>query len=407
MSDTVADELTEPFPWSRAGVDPPALYEWLREQRPVTRVHLRDGQPVWLVSRYDDVRAVLAHPDVSADVRQPGFPRIGAAPRSDADRPFLRMDPPEHTVFRRLLARYFTGRRVEQLRPATERLVSDTIDAMEASGTRTADLVPALTLPVPSTVLSWILGVPAHDSAMFNAAAADMLNGQDPNDPEAIGRAIQAGGRLRGYLADLAAQRAAAPDPGDDILGTLVSAARDGTITDRDVVNSAVILIIAGHDTTAAMAALGTVTLLGDPSATARLRDDPALMPSAVEELLRFLTVVQLVVLRVARADVEVAGVVIPAGEGIVPLIASADRDGAHYPHADRFDLDRTARDHLAFGFGVHQCMGQQLARMELSVILGTLLRRLPGLRLAVPVDQLDFRPFSQVTGVTSVPVAW
>jgi cytochrome P450 len=403
---TPAAALKQPFPWPRALFDPPELYAWLRTEQPVTRVTTAEGQPVWLLTRYDDVRAILADPRVSADSRNPGFPRIGARPPSDAERPFLRMDRPEHAVFRRLLVKHFTVKRIQALVPRIQQLVDEAIDAMMA-GDRPVDLVEALALPVPSTVLSWILGVRAQDWQFFNTASQHLLNGHDVNDPAAPARAREAGAALRGYLAELAAERDAASTPGDDILGTLITAEREGVITRQGTVNTTLVLAVAGHDTTAAMTATGLLTLLCHPDQLAELRADPELLPNAVEELLRYLTISQLVVLRVATEDIEIAGMTIPAGEGIVPLTASADRDGTHFADADRFDLHRQPDGHLAFGYGMHQCVGQPLARIELRVILGTLLRRLPGLRLAVAPSEVPFRRYSQVSSATRLPVTW
>jgi cytochrome P450 len=404
---TAAEEAaSRPFPWPRALFDPPELYGRLRAEQPVTRVTTVEGQPLWLVTRYDDVRAVLTDPRVSADVRHPGFPRIGFRPPGDAERPFLRMDPPEHTLFRRLLGKHFAVKRIEALRPRIQQLVDDTIDSMLTTD-GPVDLVEALALPVPSTVLSWILGVRAEDRQFFNTAAQHLLNGQDVDDPEAPLRAREAGAALRRYLAELAAERHVADNPGEDILGALVTAEREGVITRQDTINTTLVLIVAGHDTTAGMTATGLLTLLRHPDQLAELRANSELLPGAIEELLRYLTIVQLVVLRVTTEDIEVGSVLIPAGEGIVPLTISADRDNAHFPHADRFDVHRPVRDHLAFGYGVHQCLGQPLARIELQVILGTLLRRLPSLQLAADPAELPYRVYSQVTGVMELPVRW
>jgi cytochrome P450 len=400
------EALARPFPWPRLLFDPPELYAWLRAEEPVTRVVTAEGQPMWLVTRYDDVRAILSDPRVSADTRAQGFPRIGARPPTDVERPFLRMDRPEHGVFRRLLARHFTVKRIQTFETRIQRLVDDTIDAMVA-GERSADLVQALAVPVPSTVLSWILGVRARDWQFFNTASQRLLNGHDVDDPAAPALAREAGAALRAYLAELAAERDAATEPGDDVLGALITAERAGEITRQDTVNTTLVLAVAGHDTTASMTATGLLTLLRHPDQLAELRADPTLLPNAVEELLRYLTISQLVVLRVATADIEVGGVVIPAGEGIVPLTVSADRDSARFPDADTFDTRRETTGHLAFGHGAHQCIGQALARVELRIILGTLLRRLPRLRLAVDPDEVPFRRYSQVNGVTRLPVTW
>ncbi|WP_432003432.1 cytochrome P450 [Streptomyces sioyaensis] len=408
--ETAEATLATPFPWPRMPVDPPEVYAWLREERPVTRVTTRAGETAWLVTRYEDVRAVLADPRVSADQRNPGFPLIFSANNRDAldkTRSFLRMDPPEHSLYRRLLSKNFQVKRIEALRPAVQSLVDDAIDVMLAGPHRAVDLVRALALPVPSTVLSWILGVPLEDQAFFNKIAEELGNLGDGSDPSLIDRAQKAHADLHAYASRLAAEREAVEDPGDDILGQLVKAAREGTIPREQVANIVLVLTIAGHDTTANMTALGTLTLLQHPDQLAQLRENPALIPGAIEELLRYLSIVQLVITRVATEDIEVGGVVIPAGEGIIPLNFAANRDDAHYADADRFDIHRQARDHVAFGYGVHQCMGQPLARLELHVIFETLIRRIPTLRLAVPVEGVPFKSWSNINGVSALPVTW
>ncbi|MEO3813314.1 cytochrome P450 [Sphaerisporangium sp. B11E5] len=405
-AEAVPSMLTEPFPWPRGVIEPPPLYAWLREERPVTKVMTRNGQEAWLVTRYDDVRAVLGDRRVSSDVRKPGYPKFGIFPPKDEDRPFIWMDPPEHAVFRRLLVKNFLARRVEAYRDRIQALVDDRIDRMLA-GERPVDLVKALALPVPSTVLAWVLGVREEDQEFFNTATEHLMNRNDHTDPHALERAFKAGMELRGYLDQLIGEREKADDPGEDILGQLVAAAGEGLIGRNDVINSGMLMIIAGHETTASMIATGTMVLLGHPEQLAELREHPALLPGAVEELLRYLTVVHLVVLRVATEDIEIGGQSIKAGEGIIPLNFSANRDDAHYPHADRLDIHRPARDHMAFGHGIHQCVGQSLARAELLVVWETLLRRIPTLELAIPAEDVPAKLFSQISGVSALPVTW
>ena len=410
MTDTVETTLAEPFPWPRRTFDPPEAYRWLREERPVTRVITAAGDPAWLVTRYDDVRSVLADPRVSADIDNPGLPFLRPGVRKPTKAvgvSFLRMDAPDHTMYRRLLSKNFMVKRVEAMRPAIQDLVDDTIDAMLAGPDRSADLVQALALPVPSTVLSWILGVRVKDREFFNKATEEMFATGDESDPGILERVNKAQASLFAYAAELAAERDAAEDPGDDILGQLVKAAQEGIITLDDVASTGFLLTVAGHDTTASMTALGTLTLLQHPDQLAELRARPELIPDAVEELLRYLTIVHLIVLRVAAEDIEIGGVVIPKGEGIIPLNFSANRDDAHYPDADRFDIHRKARDHFAFGYGMHQCLGQPLARVELHVIFETLLRRIPTLRLAVPVEEVPFKLGSPINGLFRLPVTW
>ncbi|MET8053445.1 cytochrome P450 [Streptosporangium sp. NPDC005286] len=406
QSSTLAETLAQRFPWPRPVIDPPDAYAQLRAENPVVRVTLISGQQAWLITRYDDVRAILADPRVSADTRKPGFPSLGYQP-SEHERPFLRMDPPEHTVFRRLLSKNFMVKRVESLRPDIQRLVDKTIDAMLARPERPVDLVEHLALPVPSTVLSWILGVRAEDRVFFNKVTEALMNGSDVTDPQAMQRFLQAIQDLNAYTAEVVAEKQAQEDPGDDILGQLVRAAREGTVTHQDILNTGLLFVLAGYDTTANMTALGTLTLLQHPDQLAELRANPALIPAAIEELLRYLTIVNLIVLRVAAEPIEIGGQVIPAGDGIIPLNISANRDDAHYPDAATFDIHRGARDHFAFGHGVHQCIGQPLARVELHVIFETLLRRIPTLSLAVPVEEIPFKIWSPINGVFRLPVTW
>jgi cytochrome P450 len=406
MTDIADPALAQPFPWHRPPIDPPELYGWLRENRPVTRVITRAGSPAWLITRYDDVRAVLSDPRVSADDTRPGFPDI-LSPRPHGLGSFLRMDPPDHTLYRRMLSKNFMVKRVEAMRPAIQDLVDRTIDAMLASPDRRADFVQALALPVPSTVLSWVLGVRETDREFFNRTTERMFDTGDGSAPDKLANVMRATQALSGYVDELVSEREAAPDPGDDILGQLVAASRAGTISRHNVVGTGILLTVAGHDTTASMTALGTLTLLQHPDQLAELRWNPELIPDAIEELLRYLTIVHLVVTRIATEDIEIGGVVIPAGEGIIPLNLSANRDDAHFPDSDRFDIHRKARDHFAFGYGMHQCIGQPLARVELHVIFETLLRRVPTLRLAEPIEQVPFKTWSAINGVFQLPVAW
>lgn len=403
---TQAPEVPEFFPWPRGNFDPPDLYAWARQNRPVTQVTLPTGRPAWLVTRYDDVRSILSDPRVSADSRLPGFPHYAdIAKRPDEERALLRMDPPEHTVIRRMIAPNFIVKRMEALRPRIQRLVDDTIDHM-LTLPQPVDLVKEFALPIPSTVLSWILGVHAEDAPFFNNASEEILGGT-AGDPNGFEKALKAFDALIGYIAGLVDEKDAASDPGDDILGQMVLAARDGRCTRQDIINTGFTLAIAGHDTTASMSAMGVATLLLHPDQLAEVKADPKLYPATIEELLRYLTVVHLIVQRVAIEDIEIGGVTIPAGEGILPLNLSANRDDAHYPDAATFDIHRGARDHFAFGYGIHQCIGQPLARVELQIIFETIFRRLPTLQLAGPLEDAQFKLWMPIHGLYSLPVTW
>lgn len=403
---TAPSVLAEPFPWERGPSDPPPAYSWLRENQPVVRVLLASGQPAWLVTAYDDVRSILSDPRVSADINRPGYPILNTAVKHDKKyRAFIHSDAPDHTMFRRLLGKNFVVKRVEAMAPRIQRLVDDQLDHL-LSLRQPADFVHEFALPIPSTVLSWVLGVKAEDAPFFNRAADDALGGL-ATDEESRRRSAAGSEALHLYLEGLVDERVKPDVPPDDIIGQMVGAMKEGLCTREEVVQSSVSLTVAGHDTTASMVATGMFTLLQHPDQLARLRARPEMIPGAIEELLRYLTIVHLVVARVAREDIEIGGVTIPAGEGILPLNFSADRDDTRFPDADTFDIDRDARGHVAFGYGVHQCLGQPLARVELRIVFETLLRRVPTLRLAVPVDDLRFKVKSSVNGVAELPVAW
>lgn len=406
MNSSIPDTLASPFPWPRPPVEPPEAYAWLRENEPVRRVITADGTPAWLVTRYDDVRSVLSDPRVSADSRAPGFLRFGAAEPA-GHLSFLRMDPPEHTVFRRLLGKHFIVKNIQAMRPQLQQLVDDHIDNLLESSSRSADLVEQFTLPIPSTVLSWLLGIPQEDQAFFNKVAEEMLSRSDPNKPDGQDQAVAAREQAREYIGAQLDRRMAAPSSGDDILGALAISVRDGQIGRTEAVRTGVTVLVAGHETTSNMTALGTATLLQHPEQLAHLKAQPDLLAGAIEELLRYLTVVHLIVVRVAAEDVEVGSVTIPAGEAIIPLNFAANRDDAHYDRANELDIHRAPRDHVAFGFGVHQCLGQPLARLELHVMLETLLRRIPTLQLGCAPDELPYKWYAPINGLRSLPVTW
>ncbi|WP_326914724.1 cytochrome P450 [Sphingopyxis chilensis] len=405
-----SSDLAEPsvlntiFPWERGTYDPPEAYSWLRENEPVRRVVLHDGTPAWLVTRYDDVRRILSDPRVSSNQMLPGFPQIELVPRpSEEESTFLNMDAPMHTVFRRLISKHFVVKKLDAMRPRIQALVDERIDDMLKRG-EPLDFVEEIALPVPSTVIAWLLGVPPADHPFFNRET-DALLAASLGTPEAIDRATEAYGNINAYVDGLITAREALDEPGEDILGNLVQASRDGVIKRQDVLNTAWLLLVAGHDTTANMISLGMLTLLEHPEQLAELRARPDLVPQAIEELLRYLTIVHLIVLRIATEDIEIGGVTIPAGEGIVPLNFSANRDDAHYPDAAALDIHRGARDHFAFGYGMHQCVGQPLARIELQIVFETVLRRLPDLKLAVSPADIPFKSHASINGIASLPV--
>ncbi|MFF0751678.1 cytochrome P450 [Streptomyces sp. NPDC004267] len=380
---------------------PPAAYDPLREERPLSRVTLWDGRQVWMVTGHQAARALLADQRLSTDSTRGDFPlptERATAVRRRRRAALLGWDDPEHNAQRRLLIPSFTLRRAEGLRPRIQAIVDRLLDTMEAAGP-TAELVSAFALPVPSIVICELLGVPYADHEFFEEQSRRLLRGPTAADTE------EALKRLEDYLGGLIDRKRT--EPGDGVLDDLVARqVQEGGPDRQELVQLATILLVAGHETTANMISLGTYTLLRHPSRLAELRADPALVPAAVEELLRFLSIAD-GLLRVAREDVEVEGVVIRAGEGVVFSTSVINRDGSVYADPDDLDWSRPARHHVAFGFGIHQCLGQNLARMELEIALGTLLRRLPGLRLAAPAEEIPFKPGDTIQGMLELPVTW
>ncbi|WP_041832139.1 cytochrome P450 [Actinoplanes sp. N902-109] len=393
-----------PFPAVRAGkcpFDPPPALRDLQDQEPLTRVRLWDGSQPWLVTRYAEQRTLLADSRLSSDLHQPGYP--AAAPiRTGGDTiGFILMDDPEHARLRRMVTAPFAMKRVAAMRPAVQAIVDRLIDELLA-GPNPVDLVEAFALPVPSLVICELLGVPYDDHEFFQANSKKLISRSVPADER--GAAFQA---VHDYLVALLATKA--EQPAADVLSQLNERVANGELTRREAAGIGVLLLIAGHETTANMIALGTAALLEHPGQLALLRDsdDPALVTNAVEELLRYLTITHNGRRRVALADIEIAGQVIKAGEGVILPNDIGNRDPSMYADPDRLDLTRDARRHLAFGFGVHQCLGQPLARLELEVVYGTLYRRIPTLRLATDLAKVPFKHDGSVYGVYELPVSW
>lgn len=379
---------------------PPDGIAAVRDTAPVTRATFTSGHEAWLVTGYEQVRAVLRDPSFSVNVPHALHTQDGVVTQKPGRGSLLWQDAPEHTDDRKLLAKEFTVRRMQALRPNIQRIVDEHLDAIEAQG-GPIDLVKTLANPVPSMVISDLFGVPAERRAEFQEIAEAMMRvDQDAAATEAAGM------RLGGLLYQLVQERRA--NPGDDLISALITTEDpDGVIDDMFLMNAAGTLLIAAHDTTACMIGLGAALLLDRPDQLALLREDPSLIGNAVEELLRYLTIGQFGAERVATQDVEFGGVRIAKGEQVVTHVLAADFDPAFVEDPERFDITRRPAPHLAFGFGAHQCIGQQLARMELQIVFETLFRRFPTLRLAKPVEELRFRTDMVFYGVHELPVAW
>ncbi|MER5881738.1 MULTISPECIES: cytochrome P450 [unclassified Streptomyces] len=379
---------------------PPTGYRRLREERPLSRISLFDGRAVWVVTGHAAARDLLSDQRLSSDRTRPAFPATTERLAASRDRrvALLGVDDPEHHVQRRMLVPSFTLRRIGALRPRIQETVDRLLDRMAEQGPP-AELVNDFALPVPSTVICALLGVPYADHDFFEAQSRRLLRGPGGADVDA------ARSELDDYFGSLIDRKQA--DPGDGLLDELIhDPMREGKVDRQELIRLATILLVAGHETTANMISLGTFTLLRHPEQLDELRADPGLMPAAVEELLRFLSIAD-GLLRVATEDIEVAGTTIRADDGVVFSTSVINRDAGTFPDPDDLDWHRPARHHVAFGFGIHQCLGQNLARAEMEIALLSLFDRFPGLRLATPADTVPFKPGDTIQGMLELPVTW
>ncbi|GHD74831.1 cytochrome P450 [Streptomyces goshikiensis] len=376
--------------------DPHPALAALRERGRVHRVHVPGTGDVWLVLGRDEVRAALTDQRLRNDVRH------SATWESDGGHAIglnmLQTDAPRHTRLRALVAREFTAGRVEALRPRVQRIADALLDALPPAGG--FDLVAGYALPLPLTVICELLGVPAGDRHLFHTWSAELVA---PSSPAA---AAAAGAEMTAYFASLITAKTL--DPGTDLMSALVlTPAGEEGLSPGELLGMAFLLLVAGHETTVNLISGGVLSLLRHPDQLAALRADPGLLAGAVEEMLRHDGPVTAAAFRHAAEPLEIAGVRIPAGDSVMLSLASASRDPAHFPDPDRFDIRRPARGHLAFGHGVHHCLGAPLARLEGRIALATLLRRLPDLTLATDPDSVERRPGAMLRGVAALPVSW
>lgn len=378
---------------------PPLLLE-LQRTKPITRVRLYDGDEAWLVTRYEDARVLLRDDAFSADAGKPGYPRVHPTLSHFTSGQLNHMDPPEHDVYRRMLAPEFIVKRVEALRPAIVASVEELIGAMLAKGP-VVDLVEMLGIPVPALVTCTLLGVPYEKRDYFVSCVDTFLGGHSTKEQVMAGRA-----QLRAFLAELIEKRAGAP--GEDLLSRVITDhVKTGNLTAEQLVGFAELLLTAGFDTTHNMIGLGTLTLLRNPDQLALLKADPPLVDGAVEEMLRFLNVPHLGRHRVAVRDTEVNGHPFKAGDGVIVALNVANRDPAVFTDPQRFDITRRGQAHLGFGYGPHQCLGAMVARIELRVVFSLLFERIPGLSVAVPFEDIRFKHDNAVYGCEALPVTW
>ncbi|WP_225829869.1 cytochrome P450 [Streptomyces sp. NK08204] len=390
-----------PFPQDRScPYQPPAGYRPAVEDGPLARAVLYNGRTVWMVTGHAEARTLLADARLSSDRTQPAFPVSTArfAALNARRITLVGYDDPEHAAQRRMLIPSFTHKRTAQLRPKIQQTVDRLLDAMADKG-GPADLVSAFALPLPSMVICELLGVPYEDHAFFEEQARKILRGATPADA-ADGRE-----QLERYFGRLIDRKE--HDRGDGLLDELIEQQlAQGSMDRAELAGFAWALLMAGHETTANMISLGTYTLLQHPQQLAELRADLSLVPAAVEELLRYLSVHD-GALRLAVEDIEIAGRTIRAGDGVILATSLINRDPTVYPDPDRLDWHRPTRHHLSFGHGIHQCLGSNLARAELEIAFESLLTRFPGLQLAEDADRIPFKAGDTVQGMLSLPVTW
>ncbi|NUR90721.1 MAG: cytochrome P450 [Nonomuraea sp.] len=383
--------MTRSFPVQRTcPYAPPPEYREFRAEAPLVK-----AGDLWLVTRHAEAQQVLVGTGISTDPSTPGHPGHGPAdPEMEKFRigQFIDLDPPEHTRLRKMLISEFSVRRIRDMRPHIQEIADGLIDAMAAAGSP-ADLVEAYGLALPSLVICELLGVPYADREFFQSRTRELVAGGG------LGPAME----IRRFIDDLVTR--AEKDPGDDLIGRLLQAEK---VSHDELVGMAFLLLVAGHETTANMIPLSALTLLRNPEQLDRLRQEPELWPMAVDELLRYHSIVDWVAFdRVATEDQVIGGQLVRAGEGIYVLGASANRDERAFPDPDVLDLRRGARNHVAFGYGVHQCLGQNLARAELEIALRTLFERLPGLAVPVPDEELRFKYEGAIFGLFALPVTF
>ncbi|WP_328870600.1 cytochrome P450 [Streptomyces sp. NBC_00287] len=375
------------------------VYRRLRESAPAHRIAGTDGNPAWIVTRYEDVRAALADPRLSLDKRHaaPGNYRGFALPPA-LDANLLNMDPPDHTRIRRLVVRAFTARRVEQLRAPIRQTADRLLDALGEHGT--TDLIASYAAPLPITVICDLLGVPDGQRRDFRTWT-DTLVAPDPARPHAAKEAVAAMlAFFTGLLADKRKQ------PADDLLSDLIAVRDEGDrLTEDELMSLAFLILFAGYENTVQLIGNAVLGLLRHPEQLAALREDPSRIPSAVEEFVRYEGPALLAIRRFATEDVTLGGVTVPAGETVLLSLAAANRDPARFPDPDRLDLGRDASGHLALGHGIHYCLGAPLARAETEIALAALLERFP--RLALAETDVRWRPSLRARGLVALEVTY
>jgi cytochrome P450 len=402
----VVDDLPT-YPQKRGcPIDIAPGYNALRDSEPITKVKMPTGEVVWLVTKHEYTRQLLVDPRITASRLHPGYPVLlgftnRETMRAVAHGSLLGMDAPEHTVHRRILVSEFTMRRIRELRPRIQQIVDERIDKVLASP-KPVNLHSTFSLEIPSRVVCELLGVPLEHQDFFTENTQIMLS---HNSEASLKKATSQ--KIMAFYKDLILSKES--NPGDDIVSRLVERYHRDDIYDLETLQGLVALMVTGgHDTTSNMISLSTIALLENPGQLEQLRNDWSLMPTAVEEFLRWFSVAgDLTGYRAALEDIEIGGVTIRGGDGVIMLSSAANRDPEAFPNPDQLDIERGARHHTAFGFGPHQCIGQNLARAELDIALTSLFTRIPDLRLAVPMEELPFKHDTGIYGVYELPITW
>ncbi|MET8983468.1 cytochrome P450 [Streptomyces sp. NPDC004539] len=396
-------EMETPLPYQRdqrCPYDPsPALSRAQREE-PVAKYRMADGRDIWVVTRYDDVREVLTDDRLSSALTPltlmvPGVDDTGLeiSPGS-----FVNMDPPHHTRLRRTIAGGFTARRMRELTPRLEQIAENCLDDLERKGHGT-DFMTAFANPFPLLAICELLGLTDEQRAAYLA-----ITERSPGLAATEEEALELIGAANQFMFDVVAEQRA--HPGDGMIGILVRDHGDD-LSDAEIAGMANMHLTAGFDTVAGTLGLGLLALLDHPDQFRLLRDDPAVLDTAVEELMRYLSVISATGGRTATEDIELRGVTIKKGEYVVPALAAANRDPDRFPDPDRLDLTRPQNQQVGFGHGVHRCPGAAMTLIEMKVGLTALLRRFPGIRLAVPREEIAFRGYNMVHSALAIPVAW
>lgn len=397
---TLAPELTFPQFERSTPFDPPQAYTELSGRCPVAPVSMADGKPSWLITSFEGVRTTLSDPRFSSDMSHPGFPNRTGKPVDDLLKDTLgAMDGERHRYYRRMLTGELTVRRAKAMRPVITQITDEALDQLAAAGPG-ADLVKHVAFVVPSRVACHLVGIPLSDYELFTGMAATLMDSTSSDDQFA---ALQ---NMVSYFDTLVTDRE--HHDRDDLLGHMVRRyLATGELTRDMLIRLAWTTMAAGQETTAHMIGLGVAALLRHPDQLELLRREPHLLPGAVDELMRYLPLIQFGIPRLAMDDVEVDGQTVTAGEGVVALPPLANRDPAVFERPDELDVRRNARQHLTFGYGPHQCPAHALARLELEVVYGRLLERFPTLRLADSDADLKVQDKDIMYRVSELAVTW